>query len=505
MRLKFPAGAALWLADQSWLHHISLVKWTTSAPPSQLFKDTVNFSFKGFKYLITQYVYSALNICTIWAFQPPEYAPFLPQIQEIATMALDAQSNWNVEMAQPLKIPIRLSSQKPIAELSPTSPIPTIIPSPSGREVLLPSEIIAQILSYIPRRENTQSTFWACCLVSRAWYSAGIALLYNRPYINGGNFAEFVRTVCPSKNAHIRLSTLAILVRKLDMGELVHNSSRSLTARLLGRLKGNIEEFVAPQASFAINSFAALSKCTKLRHLDLSLISASISNKLLFQTLKSLQELETLFFPRSSSHDQEQTDVPYAWPPKLKVLHLAGGINDHFLPKQLTNAPLSLQRFSIQHCPQVYASSLLRTLETLGPQLQHLTIRHPMPQFWVGALDSVLDTCPSLIALRISADFVSQEMFSSVYIKSPHPLQILDLECSPTAGADVGISANSIYDAVEESRLPDLRSVRVSARLAWGATKGSRTDASDLAEILEEAEMERPLGIATGVWYSLPD
>jgi hypothetical protein len=96
-------------------------------------------------------------------------------------------------------------------------------------------------------------------------------------------------------------------------------------------------------------------------------------------------------------------------------------------------------------------------------------------------------------------------MFSTVYIKSPHPLQILDLECSPTAGADVGISANSIYDAVEESRLPDLRSVRVSARLAWGATKGSRTDASDLAEILEEAEMERPLGIATGVWYSLPD
>lgn len=75
MRLKFPAGAALWLADQSWLHHISLVKWTTSAPPSQLFKDTVNFSFKGFKYLITQYVYSALNSCAIWAFESPEYAP----------------------------------------------------------------------------------------------------------------------------------------------------------------------------------------------------------------------------------------------------------------------------------------------------------------------------------------------------------------------------------------------------------------------------------------------
>lgn len=133
-------------------------------------------------------------------------------------MALDAQSNWNVEMAQPLKIPLRLSCQKQAKEAPPELPIPEILPSASGREVLLPSEIISQILSYIPRRENTQSTFWACCLVSRAWYSASITLLYDRPYLNGGNFEEFVRTVCPSKNAHIRQSTLAVLVRKLDMG-----------------------------------------------------------------------------------------------------------------------------------------------------------------------------------------------------------------------------------------------------------------------------------------------
>ena len=408
-------------------------------------------------------------------------------------------------MAQPLKIPIRPSSLKLVQQPSPSSPVSAIVHSAPGREVDLPSEIISHILSYIPRRENTQATFWACSLVSRTWYSASIALLYSRPYLNGGNFAEFVRTVCPSKNAHIRLSTLAILVRKLDMGELVHNASRSLTARLLGRLKGNIEEFVAPQASFAINSFAALSKCTKLRHLDLSLISASISNKLLFQTLKSLRDLETLFFPRSSSHDQEYTETAYSWPPKLKSLHLAGGIDSNFLLKHLVNAPPSLQRLSIQHCSQVYPSSLLSTLRELGPQLQHLTIRHPMLQFWVGSLDFVLDTCPCLTALRISADFISDKMFSSSYIQLPHPLQILDIECSPTAGADVGIGASAIYDSVEEGRLPDLRSVRVSARLAWAATESTRTDANDLRDILDEGEMEKPLGIDTGVWYNMPD
>jgi hypothetical protein len=436
---------------------------------------------------------------------PEELQTFTDNFKQIATMALDAQRNWNVEMSQPLKIPIGPSSQKVTQLPPPASHSLAMLPSESAREVLLPTEIISHILSYIPGRENTQSTFWACCLVSRTWYSASIALLYDRPYLNGGNFAEFVTTVCPSKNAHIRQSTLAVLVRRLDMGELVHNASRSLTARLLGRLKGNIEEFVAPQASFAINSFAALSKCTKLRYLDLSLISASISNRLLFQTLKSLQELETLFFPRSSSHDQDREEKTYSWPPRLKVLHLAGGIDDHFLRKHLINAPPSLQRLSIQHCAQIHAPTLLSTLQTLGPQLQHLTIRHPMSQLYVGALDSILDICPSLTALRTSADFISDSLFSSLYIPSSHSLRILDIECSPTAGADVEISASAIYDAVEEGRMPDLRSVRVSARLAWGATQRTRTDAKDLEEILEEGEMERPLGVLTGVVWSMPD
>lgn len=138
------------------------------------------------------------------------------------------------------------------------------------------------------------------------------------------------------------------------MGELVHDGSKSLTARLLGRLKGTLTDFVAPQASFSINSFAALSKCTRLRHLDLSLMSAAISIKELFRTLQALINLETLFFPRTSSHDQERDKDPYDWPPKLKALHLAGGINDFFLRVHVTNIPQSLERLSIQHCPMVY-------------------------------------------------------------------------------------------------------------------------------------------------------
>lgn len=411
-----------------------------------------------------------------------------------ATMSLDMQSNWNAEMS----LPLRVSTTSPTVDIPEELDRSVQLTMPHSKEIILPPEIISQIVSYVHRRASSQQMLWACALVSRIWYSSTIPLLYECPHLHGGNFQQFVSTVCPSKNAHIRHSSLALLVRKLDMGELVHNASKSLTARLLGRLKLHIEKFVAPQSSFAINSFAALSKCTKMKHLDLSLISTGISHKLLFQTLQHMQDLETLFFPRSSSLDENRKETPYSWPPRLRVLHLAGGIDDFFLRTQLVNVPKSLERLSIQHCSQVYTEALLNAVGILGPQLKQLTIRHPMSKLRTGVLDYIFTLCPSLEAFRVSADFVSNHMFEA--IPQRHPLRILDLDCSGTAGEDVDISANDIYLAVEDGRLPDLRSVRVSARLAWTATETTRQSASDLVEILEEMDEENPLGLPTGVW-----
>jgi hypothetical protein len=238
-------------------------------------------------------------------------------------MALDAQSNWNVEMTKPLKaVPLTM----PERSLNTASSLPLLIKKSHFKEIVLPVEIIIQIVSYIPRQASEQNTLWACCLVSRVWYSATIPFLYDRPYLGGSNFQAFVTTVCPSKNAHIRRSQLAGFVRTLDMGELVHDGSKSLTARLLGRLKGNLIEFTAPQASFSINSFAALSKCTHLTLLNLSLMSASVSTKLLFQTLQALTHLEILYFPRTSIPDHQLDKEGYVWPANLKALHFAGGM-----------------------------------------------------------------------------------------------------------------------------------------------------------------------------------
>jgi len=121
-----------------------------------------------------------------------------------------------------------------------------------------------------------------------------------------------------------------------------------------------------------------------------------------------------------------------------------------------------------------------------------------MSKLQTGVLDTLLLLCPNLIALRIDADYISNTLFE--YIPDNHPLQILDLDCSPQAGADVDINPRVLYEVVENEMLPDLRRIVVSARLAWSATETTRRDVGDLVEVLEDAEMDRPLGEKAGVF-----
>lgn len=125
----------------------------------------------------------------------------------------------------------------------------------------LPAEILMQIFSIISSRESlhlalhrdSQSTLHSCVLVSRLWYNLALEYLYGNPILtsNGSTFHSFVNTICPSVNAHVKKSECANMVRNLDMSRLVHEGSKSLTARLLSRCKTRLEEFTAPQASFA--------------------------------------------------------------------------------------------------------------------------------------------------------------------------------------------------------------------------------------------------------------
>jgi hypothetical protein len=125
------------------------------------------------------------------------------------------------------------------------------------------------------------------------------------------------------------------------------------------------------------------------------------------------------------------------------------------------------------------ASALEETLQRLGTQLRQLTIRHPMAQLSLGSLNNVLSLCPKLTALCISADYVTDAMFTPPYAPQNHALRILELDCSSSAGIDVDPSPDAIWVAIDNGSLPYLRSVRVNARLAWTATETLRTSVGE--------------------------
>jgi hypothetical protein len=138
-------------------------------------------------------------------------------------------------------------------------------------EIFLPTEIIIQIATFVAAthhpptgraRQLSQVCLHACCLVSRQWYSASVGLLYAEPdFQRARTFDKFIATVCPpiaaaSKrkartSGDLGLGGLGSLVRTLDMSLLVHNIPKRVTARLLGRVKENLEVFVAPTVSFS--------------------------------------------------------------------------------------------------------------------------------------------------------------------------------------------------------------------------------------------------------------
>ncbi|KAL1630692.1 hypothetical protein SLS54_000563 [Diplodia seriata] len=343
----------------------------------------------------------------------------------------------------------------------------------------LPDEIVLEILSHIPRTKESQPVLWAFCLVKRQWYDVAISRLYEDPWLEGSNFDPFVKTICPSRNLHVKNSELAGLVRVLNLKHIVHQSNKATTARLLGRTKSSLETFIAPQSAFAINCFAALSKCTNLRVLDLSLIFEAVSFSTLAQTLQKLPNLSTLYFPRSSSDSASFDASTIAWPP-IERLYLSGSIENHFIRRLLKDdllscrLPASLKTLSITHCPRLATHDLTSLVRAVGPQLEALTVES-IRGLRANAMDRVLDFCPRLKLLRVSLDYVT---FMFVYRDQEdearflnHPLERLDLTDSGNMGwsldPDEVLKAGDLADAIQDGTIPNLRIIRVSMSALW--------------------------------------
>lgn len=454
-------------------------------------------------------------------------------------MALDAQRNWTVSMAENLE-QTRMRAKKAAEMDVPTTTVPLIrSTSPvvwQTDPIHLPDEIITLILDFVREFPEAQSTLASCCLLSSQWYRAAIPMLYESPYIIGKNFDPFARAICPSINLHVRKSPLASLVKTLDMSKLVHQGSKSLTARLLGRVKNQLEVFVAPQATFNLSCLPALSKCQCLRVLDLSLISESPTLPDLFRNIAHLTNLNTFRLPRSSGFGKGFDKSALLWPPRLESITLSGGIDTHFL-HGVVAFPLTLRRLTIEHCPLARGSAiaqLLRNVVRPLPRLEYLKLAH-LPRLQDGdAIDDLLAILPYLKRLSISVDYISSRLFdytsacrnerirdeytsssvpapprdsglgqwstdasktndntntgidgSAFTLPSHSHLRILELTDSGTPGSEDRISPIDLLIAIEDDQLPFLRQIWVARTLQWDQGE-TRREVDSLVDAMVE-------------------
>ncbi|RMZ86133.1 hypothetical protein DV737_g34, partial [Chaetothyriales sp. CBS 132003] len=195
----------------------------------------------------------------------------------------------------------------------------------------LPPEIIQVVIGFLDRQliqdlAQRQRSLWACCLLSRAWYSGTVKALYRWPLLTGRNFDHFIRTLCPAVHSDTRAIGLERLVVDLDMGALAYESSKHLTARLLRRARHSLETFVAPARSFSRAALVPISKSVKLHSLDLSHDAYGFDLRDLLRYVHDLEHLQFLSLPQDALGCMRDSPRRLAlqWPPRLTHLQLNG-------------------------------------------------------------------------------------------------------------------------------------------------------------------------------------
>ncbi|KAL2849514.1 hypothetical protein BJY01DRAFT_210780 [Aspergillus pseudoustus] len=366
----------------------------------------------------------------------------------------------------------------------------------------LPTEIVVQIVADVATDKSAQKSLYACCLVSRQWYSCTITFLYENPQLGTGNsFTKFTNTICPPIGVRKSRWNLGSLVHRLDLSALVHHSSPSLTARLLGKVKDNLEVLLAPRTSFASNSLPSLSKCLKLRFLDLSLVASPMLFKDLKKSLSSLEDLRTLRLPQSTSvMESDSFNIP--WPPHLRRLQFSG----HFLaaPMRTFPWPPSLTTLTLKNCADLSLTNLssLMCSPDLSRTLKRLTISGQNRHLSADSITSILAMVPELSFLSIPGDMVDGTFFELLCHIGIPTLEVLEFGY-PSVDSEVYFTTESLLKALDYG-LPNLRAVGF-AEIFCSDEDSLDDDAVD-DFLLKRAEMRKWLqpGAGTadpGVYY----
>lgn len=290
---------------------------------------------------------------------------------------------------------------------------------------------------------SNQTVLANLCLLNKQWNRVAITRLYAHPRLNCKNYDLFVRSVI-FEPTHRDLTEF---IKELDLRLLLCQSSKSVMARLIGRTKNNLEIFRAAPKVFGVNCLAALSNCTKLHVLDLSVVTSPVNYWDFVRTLERLPQLKSLDAPRiigahyGIGYYPAMVSTEFPWPPTLSRLRLSRFYQSNDLDwivlcRQPNLAlPNTLTMLVIQK-GQFRRHVLTQILENVGHQLRDLTLTNLIN---IGMLNNILYYVENLERLCISTNLIDST-FPIGDIQSDHferirhhPLRRLEIAtCSGT-------------------------------------------------------------------------
>ncbi|KAL1959858.1 hypothetical protein VTO42DRAFT_1003 [Malbranchea cinnamomea] len=374
-------------------------------------------------------------------------------------------------------------------------------------------------MSYVSSSPGAQPTLASCCLVCRQWYSVAIEYLYRTPRITPRNFKAFARAICPEYRERSRRNDLGRLVHRFSMEGLVHESSISLTTRLLGRMKENLELYRAPMASFSETSLVPLSKSKSLRVLDLALVSHPLDLTKLKNAIKALGRLTHLLLPKSVVVPYNLTEVnAIPWPPNLRKFQFSNiWVSPNVLlfpevPKGKLSWPETMTSLTIRSAPRFpyWAISDIFADDTLARTLRRVRMKSTTVE---SSIEEIFSTpgpvlC-NLTFLSVPGFNLTPDFFAPLFCADEHSepevwkLEILEFGlCSATfddfpleaftralAGGLRNLRRLGFHEA-HASTLPDELDVKLDRLLEGNALKAGF-----------DLESVKSGDIPTGVYY----
>lgn len=322
----------------------------------------------------------------------------------------------------------------------------------------LPTEIIMYIFEILYFRGQLKPKFLR---VNKMFYSLLIPYIYGYPKLKATNFFSFVDTITNNKK-------IGDNVRQLDLAYIIQSGKNAFVAKILKRCRKNLISFVAPQTSFGLGPLVSLKNCENLEILDLRLVSETLNLAELFNSIRNLDKLTKLSFPRSSIEIDPSLLDKIHWPPKLTSLRISGGISDEFLFR--STLPDTITHLEFAHCPAIGDDGIRSLLYKFGENLKSLKVEYPMPKLKDNTLDVIFDCCPNLTTLLVYVDYISGSFFEDFnlkYLDYERPLKTMYIDSSGMLGTSTKLHPLDLALAITEGRLPKLKFLRCTAKLGW--------------------------------------